>query len=68
MDVAAIEDQLSELWDRKTEASSELQQDTVTRACVLNLVICTASQERTREISQIVSGITNEHPGRVILI
>ena len=68
MDVAAIEDQLSELWDRKSEASSELQQDAVTRACVLNLVICTTSRERTREISQTVSGITSEHPGRVILI
>ena len=68
MDVAAIEDQLSELWARTTEASSELQQDAVTRACVLNLVICTASRERTRKISQIVTGITSEHPGRVILI
>lgn len=67
-DVPTIERELNELWAQKTDSASEVHQEAVTRACVLNLVVYTADDESARFISQIMGAVTSKHPSRVIVI
>ncbi len=67
MKVTTIERQLDELWASMTQMSDSEQQ-VVMRACVLNLVACASDQESLGEISEIMARVSNEHPGRFIVI
>ena len=67
VNVATIEQQLDELWAGMTQMSDPDQQ-VVMRACVLNLVVCASDQEGLGEISEIMARVSDEHPGRFIVI
>ena len=66
LSVEAIESQLNELWKGKAEAGTE--QEAVVRACVLNLLVCTAGGKNAERLTETVAEITIEHPSRVIVV
>lgn len=68
VDVLTIERELDELWARMTEVSEDEDQQAVTRACVLNLVAYASHEKSLGEISQVMAQVSNEHPGRVIIM
>ena len=63
VDVDAIEHELTELWRGQATGA----QETVTRACMSNLLIFCATQEEARGIAQEVASVVQEHPARVLL-
>ena len=67
IDVAAIERQLDELWAGMTEMSDQDQQ-AVMRACVLNLVVYATDEASLGEISEVMARVSDDHPGRFIVI
>jgi glucose-6-phosphate dehydrogenase assembly protein OpcA len=67
LDVTAIERQLDELWAGMTEISV-MDQQAVTRACVLNLVVYTSDEDSLGEISEVMARVCEDHPGRFIVI
>jgi glucose-6-phosphate dehydrogenase assembly protein OpcA len=64
VDVAAIERELIGLWG--TSQSDE--QESVTRACMSNLIIFCATQSEARAITQGMDAIVRLHPSRVLLL
>ena len=67
VDVMSIERQLDDLWAGMTEISDQ-DQEAVMRACVLNLVVYASSQDSLGEISQVMARVSDQHPGRFIVI
>ncbi|MDA2934387.1 glucose-6-phosphate dehydrogenase assembly protein OpcA [Acidobacteria bacterium AH-259-D05] len=68
VDVLTIERELEELWAKMTEVSPDQEQQAVMRACVLNLVVYTSGEESLGEIGHVMSQVSDEHPGRFIVI
>jgi len=68
VDVTAIERQLDELWAGMTEMAPDSDQQAVMRACVLNLVVYASDEGSLEEISEVMARVSDEHPGRFIVI
>ncbi len=59
---------LDELWAQMAEVSSENLQQAVMKACVLNLVVYASGPESAGEVGQVIAKLTQEHPGRVMVV
>jgi glucose-6-phosphate dehydrogenase assembly protein OpcA len=62
--VASIEKELNALW---VNAGKE-DDSGVTRACVLNLVVVTTSEQATSDLDELLTEVTAVHPSRAILV
>ena len=68
VDLDDIERALADLWRRPTVASPEARaHETVTRACMSNLLIFCTTPAAASRISQDVARIVREHPARILL-
>ena len=73
VDLDAIERELSGLWRRSQvpppgQAAPQTEtRETVTRACMSNLLIFCATDDAARGIAQEVARIVHEHPARVLV-
>ncbi|MBM2846304.1 MAG: Glucose-6-P dehydrogenase subunit [Bacteroidetes bacterium] len=69
VDVVAIERELMRLWKH---ASDDVGEDgsssPVVRACSMNLVVVTDTEEAATEIGDLVGEVTLDHPSRIFLI
>src|SRR5262249_6195857 len=66
VDVAAIERELAKLWNPVPgEVAGE---ESVTRACMSNLLIFCSAHDQVPVLSQEVGEIVLEHPSRVVLL
>jgi len=69
VDVVAIERELTQLWKRASDEGSEDGNGSpVVRACSMNLVVVTETEDAAREIGDLVGEVTIEHPSRIFLI
>jgi glucose-6-phosphate dehydrogenase assembly protein OpcA len=64
VDVSAIERELAALWGPPAPDG----QETVTRACMSNLIVFCASQTEAAQVSQEMGVIAQLHPSRVLLL
>jgi glucose-6-phosphate dehydrogenase assembly protein OpcA len=62
-DVAGVERQLAEFW---RQAGSE--EHAVVRVCSLNLVVACTDEQDAREATRIVAALSENHPGRVLVV
>jgi len=65
IDVAELERELSALWINLGEGDPE---STVTRSCVLNLLVYTPASEADYRLDETLIEVTGKHPGRAILL
>ena len=63
VDIPAIERELAELWQQGAEAG-----ETVTRACMSNLIIFCANGDQAAPIPDEVATIIRHHPSRILLL
>lgn len=71
VDIAAIEDQLRELWKDMAgegDKSGEDKTRPVARASVLNLVVYVESTEQAQSASEAIADLTVENPCRAIIV
>jgi glucose-6-phosphate dehydrogenase assembly protein OpcA len=71
VDIAAIEDQLRELWKDTAGEGDTLGEDKtrpVARASVLNLVVYVESTEQAQSTSEAIADLTVENPCRAIMV
>ena len=67
VDIAAIERELTQLWKRASE-EAVAEGSPVVRACSLNFVIVADGSERTPGLEEIISQVTVDHPGRIMVV
>lgn len=65
IDVAAIERELTALWQ---QASEDQEQGGVIRSSILNLLVYVPEASQAREVDDLLTDITASHPCRAILI
>ncbi len=63
VDVAAIDRELRQLWKQGPPGS-----ETLTRACMSNLVIYCADQAEAEDVPRDIAEIVERHPSRVLLL
>lgn len=68
IDILAIERELTALWKQATEPGEGGEQATVTRTCVLNLVIITRGGLAAQQATETVARLTARHPNRAIVV
>src|SRR5262245_19357104 len=68
IDVRAIERELNELWRHAAASESGERRNTVTRTCVLNLVVLTGSNRTAQRVTETIAQLTERHPNRAIVI
>jgi hypothetical protein len=64
--IAELEQQLRDIW--KGFSKSEKTEHAVTRARVMNLIAYTSDKDPDAEISQVLADVSNESPGRMIVL
>ena len=65
IDVTELERELTALW---TNLGEEDPQSSVTRSCVLNLLVFTQASEADYQLDETLIEVTGHHPGRAILV
>jgi glucose-6-phosphate dehydrogenase assembly protein OpcA len=68
IDVRAIERELNELWKQLAESEEHQHGHSVTRTCVLNLIVVTAGQRAAERATEVVARLTARHPNRAIVV
>ena len=66
LNIAELEQQLRDIW--KGFSKSEQKEQAVTRARVMNLIVYTSNKDADPEISQALAEVSNESPGRMIVL
>jgi glucose-6-phosphate dehydrogenase assembly protein OpcA len=64
--IAELEQQLRDIW--KGFSKSDQMEHAVTRARVMNLIVYTSDKDADAEISQVLADVSNESPGRMIVL
>ena len=64
--IAELERQLRDIW--KGFSKNEQLEQAVTRARVMNLIVYTSNKDADPEISQVLADVSNESPGRMIVL
>ncbi len=64
--IAELEQQLRDIW--KGFSKGEQKEQAVTRARVMNLIVYTSNKDADPEISQVLADVSNESPGRMIVL
>lgn len=67
VDIATIERELTQLWKHASEDTTT-GGTPVVRACSLNFVIVVDGSERTSGLEEIISQVTVDHPGRIMVV
>jgi glucose-6-phosphate dehydrogenase assembly protein OpcA len=67
-DQKVIERELRDLWKEKNEEQAENKKQSVTRACVLNLLIYEENADEVPNLIDTIIDITKHHPSRVVLM
>ena len=67
VDVAAIERELTQLWKHASEDGAT-EGSPVVRACSLNFIVVADGPERTSGLEEIISQVTVDHPGRIMVV
>jgi glucose-6-phosphate dehydrogenase assembly protein OpcA len=67
-DMKAIERELRDLWKDKDQDQAEDKRQSITRACVLNLLIYEENADEVDMLTKAIIDITKHHPSRVILM
>lgn len=68
IDVRAIERELNKLWRHAATGEGAEQRNTVTRTCVLNLIVLTSSARSAQRATEMIARLTERHPNRAIVI
>jgi glucose-6-phosphate dehydrogenase assembly protein OpcA len=68
VDVAKIEKELRELWKQMAHPTTPTGENAVTRACVVNLVICSPGETNDSSVSQVIGDISIHHPARTMIL
>jgi glucose-6-phosphate dehydrogenase assembly protein OpcA len=68
VDVASLERELRELWERMASKKPGAEQEAVTRACVHNLIVYAPGEKSDAEVNSVVAEITVQNPGRVFIL
>lgn len=68
IDVRAIERELNDLWKQLAEDANAEKQQTVTRTCVLNLIVVTGGGRAAERATETVARLTERHPNRAFVI
>ena len=68
IDIRAIERELNDLWKQVAEDMSDAHQQTVTRTCVLNLIVVTGGGRAAEHATETVARLTGRHPNRAFVI
>jgi glucose-6-phosphate dehydrogenase assembly protein OpcA len=68
IDIRAIERELNDLWKQLAENVNAAQQTTVTRTCVLNLIVVTGGGRAAEHATETVARLTGRHPNRAFVI
>jgi glucose-6-phosphate dehydrogenase assembly protein OpcA len=68
IDVRAIERELNKLWHSAATSEGEEARNTVTRTCVLNLIVLTGSSRTAQRATDTISQLTQQHPNRALMI
>lgn len=68
VDVAKIEKELRELWKQMAHPTTSIGENAVTRACVLNLVICSPGETSDSSVSQVIGDVSVHHPARTMVL
>src|SRR5262245_10842140 len=68
IDVRAIERELTELWKQIAAEREGEKRQAVTRTCVLNLIVVTPGGRAAERATEVVAGLTAQHPNRAIVV
>src|SRR5689334_23963529 len=68
IDTRAIEHELNDLWKKLAEDANDEKQQTVTRTCVLNLIVVTGGGRAAEHATATVAQLTASHPNRAFVI
>src|SRR6185369_14883690 len=68
IDVRAIERELTELWKNLAKGSGDEKPHSVTRTCVLNLIVVTGGGRAAEHATATVAQLTASHPNRAFVI
>ena len=68
IDIRAIERELNDLWKQLAEDANAEKQQTVTRTCVLNLIVVTGGGRAAEHATETVARLTGRHPNRAFVI
>jgi glucose-6-phosphate dehydrogenase assembly protein OpcA len=73
IDVERIEKELASMWvgarDKPDAAAGEAEVEAgVTRACTLNLIVYTTKQDDRARLEEMLDEISEQHPGRVLVL
>lgn len=68
VDVRAIERALIDLWKQAAEANDADTRETVTRICLLNLVVCVSGEAAIQQVTEIITLLTHRYPNRAIVV
>ncbi|MEO7908314.1 MAG: glucose-6-phosphate dehydrogenase assembly protein OpcA [Roseiflexaceae bacterium] len=68
IDIRAIERELNDLWKQLAEDANAEKQQTVTRTCVLNLIVVTGGGRAAEQATATVARLTERHPNRAFVI
>ncbi|HVF55357.1 MAG TPA: glucose-6-phosphate dehydrogenase assembly protein OpcA [Pyrinomonadaceae bacterium] len=68
VDVARLEGELTAMWAEATGSKSDDEHAGVMRACVLNLVIYSRSEEDRSEVDALLVEVVERHPCRAIVL
>ena len=68
VDIALIERELRDLWQQMARPAQTEQQQAVTRACVMNLIVYAPGETADRDVTGILADVIYEHPARMIVL
>ena len=68
IDVRAIERELNELWKQLAEGEENEHGRSVTRTCVLNLIVVTAGGRAAERATAVVAQLTVRYPNRALVV
>ncbi len=68
VDVAQIDRQLKELWQLAADSKGEAAGQTITRACLLNLVAVSETETERDHLTETITTLTSRDPCRAIVL
>lgn len=68
VDVAQIQRQLNELWQLAAQSKGEATGQTITRACLFNLIAVSATETERDHLTETITTLTSRDPCRAIVL
>lgn len=67
IDVDKIDKQLGSMWSKASDAENTAGAG-LTRACALNLVVYTTPEDDRNQLEELLSQVSEQHPGRILIL